>query len=364
MITQQYNLDLVPNGPDVVVKCSQYDKESRTITFNMFDSSELFTIPSGATVTVRGTKADNTGFEYPCTYSGNAVSFNVKEQMTIFNGKVLCEIRITNGGEVLGTANFILFVERSALADDIAISETDLPLVQKAADAADELDSILEAVEKVTPLVPEGAGTTGQFLQKTATGTQWADVNSAVWGNITGTLSAQTDLKTELDKKVESVNNILPVNKNVTLKAKDIPFDTTNSWMTQTDVQSVLEYMSNYLFLDKGYKGGTTSIESGTAKELATLTAPADGTYLVGINCGFNSNANGYRVVTCNGGQGTYNINLGDSRPAVSGAKTSVSLMRLVGLSEGETCYAFAYQNSGSTINMQFQFSLILVERQ
>ena len=208
MITQQYNLDLVPNGPDVVVKCSQYDKESRTITFNMFDNSEVFAIPSGATVTVRGTKADNTGFEYPCTFSGSAVSFNIKEQMTIFNGKVLCEIRITNGGEVLGTANFVLFVERSALADDIAISETDLPLVQKAADVADELDSILETVEKVTPLVPEGAGTTGQFLQKTSTGTQWADVNSAVWGNITGTLSNQTDLQNALNRKPSSVNGV------------------------------------------------------------------------------------------------------------------------------------------------------------
>ena len=62
-ITQTYNLDLVPNGPDAVVKCSQYDKGSRTITFNMFKESQPYTVPSGASVTVRGTKKDNTGFE-------------------------------------------------------------------------------------------------------------------------------------------------------------------------------------------------------------------------------------------------------------------------------------------------------------
>lgn len=214
MITQTYNLDLVPNGPDVVVKCSQYDKGSRTITFNMYNNSELYTVPSGATVTVRGTKADNTGFEYPCTVDGTTISFDVAEQMTVFNGKVLCEIRITLGGEILGTANFILFVERGALSDDTVISETDLPLVQKAAEVADELDSIVESIEKVTPIVPDSEGTSGQFLQKTNSGTTWADVNSAEWGNITGTLSAQTDLQTALDTKVSSVNGVTPTSGN------------------------------------------------------------------------------------------------------------------------------------------------------
>lgn len=218
-ITQTYNLDLVPNGPDVVVKVSQYDKGSRTIVFNLFKESVPYEVPNGATVTVRGTKADNTGFEYPCTSSGTSCSFDIQEQMTIFNGKVLCEVRIAQSGSILGTANFILFVERTSLADDTVISETDLPLVQKAADVADQLDSIVSTIEKVEPLVPSGDGTAGQYLQKTNSGTQWADVNSAIWGNITGTLSNQTDLNNALssisNSAVKKVNNVSPTSGNV-----------------------------------------------------------------------------------------------------------------------------------------------------
>ena len=54
------------------------------------------------------------------------------------------------------------------------------------------------------PGVPAG-GTAGQILQKidgTNYNTDWVTVNfSATWGNITGTLSSQTDLQTELDLK-------------------------------------------------------------------------------------------------------------------------------------------------------------------
>ena len=64
----------------------------------------------------------------------------------------------------------------------------------------------------VTDLVQEinskenslGLGTAGQVLatNSAADGKEWITTNSAEWGNITGTLSNQTDLQTELDAKV------------------------------------------------------------------------------------------------------------------------------------------------------------------
>ena len=51
---------------------------------------------------------------------------------------------------------------------------------------------------------PDG-GLTGQMLVKTDTGYGWADdPNSAQWGNITGQLSEQTDLYSELQSKIAS----------------------------------------------------------------------------------------------------------------------------------------------------------------
>lgn len=49
---------------------------------------------------------------------------------------------------------------------------------------------------------PDG-GSTGQILSKTNDGTEWVDApNSAEWGNITGQLSEQTDLVSQLDTKI------------------------------------------------------------------------------------------------------------------------------------------------------------------
>lgn len=130
MITQSYKLNMIPDNFPVIVRCSQYDTESRTIEMTLYEGSALYTIPNGATVTVRGTKQDRTGFEYPCTFSGSVVSFDIQEQMTIFAGEVPSEIRITSNDEILGSCNFYFLVESTPLADDVVISETDLPWME------------------------------------------------------------------------------------------------------------------------------------------------------------------------------------------------------------------------------------------
>lgn len=166
MITQTYNLNMVPSGVPVVVNASRYDKISRTLSFNIYNGSVLFSIPSGTTITIRGTKPDKTGFEYACTYSGSVVSVNIQAQMTAISGDVLCEIRLVKGSELLGTANFILRVEKSALADDTIISETDLPLLEtaeqnaiRAEAAADRAESVVAtAVKKINNVGPDSNG--------------------------------------------------------------------------------------------------------------------------------------------------------------------------------------------------------------
>lgn len=194
MITQRYNLNLIPDKVPVQVNCSQYDSLSRTIEFTIYDGTVLFEIPSGSTVTVRGTKSDNTGFEYPCTFDGSVVSFDIQAQMTIFSGRVPCEIRFVNDG-IIGTCNFNLYVEPTPLDTDVTISETDLPLLEeaeqnaiRAEQAADQAESLLSTVVKsvnnVLPdsdgnvsvnAVPSG-GTTGQYLRKTSSGYAWETV--------------------------------------------------------------------------------------------------------------------------------------------------------------------------------------------
>ena len=196
MTNQHYDLNLIPGlYAPVVVNVSQYDAGSRDIQMNIYNDALPFEIPRGSGVTVQGTKDDNTGFQYEATYDGNVVTWTVQNQMTVFSGVVPCEIKIVLGDQVLGTANFFLAVEPTALRDDTIISETDLPLLQRAADvaayapavardaamAADAVDRAEEALQTVTAAVTttEAAKTAAQTAATNAAASQTAAAASA-----------------------------------------------------------------------------------------------------------------------------------------------------------------------------------------
>lgn len=64
MIYQKTNLDLIPGGGPKIVRVSQYDHESRNILVTLFNNKSAYTIPTGTTVQVRGTKPSGKGFSY------------------------------------------------------------------------------------------------------------------------------------------------------------------------------------------------------------------------------------------------------------------------------------------------------------
>ena len=128
-------------------------------------STDWFTTSvSGKTITVKTT--DNTGFEYACSIDNNVVNIDIQEQMTVLAGDIETELRLMNGSEILGTANFILRVEKSALDDGVVISETDIPLLEeaeanalRAENAASRAESVLaSAVKSVNSITPDSSG--------------------------------------------------------------------------------------------------------------------------------------------------------------------------------------------------------------
>lgn len=207
MIEQNYILNLVPNKVPLIVNCSQYDSLSRTINMKLYDGTEVYEIPSGTTATVRGTKQDNTGFEYPCEIEGSTVSFDIQDQMTIFSGRVPSEIRLTNNGEIIGTCNFEFYVEPTPLDPNVTISETDLPLLEeaeqnaiRAEQAASQATTVLaSSVKSVNNTLPDAngnvnvsgisipGGTQGQVLTKLSSAEGDFD-----WENVDGLPSGGT----------------------------------------------------------------------------------------------------------------------------------------------------------------------------
>lgn len=144
MTTQSFNLELIPQGVAPCVYVSQYDK-GQTWLISLFANNLPFNIPSGAGVVIQGTKPDSTGFQYPCTFNDNVVTATEQQQMTVIAGKVLCEIKISQGDAIIASLNFCLIVEPAALRDDTIISDTELPLIEEAAEAVEQIPALVES---------------------------------------------------------------------------------------------------------------------------------------------------------------------------------------------------------------------------
>lgn len=150
-LTNTYCLKMTPSQfgqSSVAVNCSQYDSLFRVIQFNLYNGTNEFSIPDNCVVTIRGTKKDLTGFEYQCEYEGNVVTFPIQNQVTVLPGKVPAEIRVTSGNEIIGSWNFVFLVEESPLDENTIISETDLPLLESALEAAAQAESFKNLAEQ------------------------------------------------------------------------------------------------------------------------------------------------------------------------------------------------------------------------
>lgn len=165
MITQTINLNMVPGAVYPVIHVNQYDNDSGALIFKLFNGS-AFSIPSGSSVVINGTKPDGYGFSYSASYSGNTVTADVTQQMTAVAGEVKCELRITNGNNIIGTQNFTLMVEPAALDENTVISDSDIPAIAAAADyAAEAAASAAEAAATVSGKVSKAGDTmTGNLL--------------------------------------------------------------------------------------------------------------------------------------------------------------------------------------------------------
>ena len=165
MIEQTYRIDMIPDGAPVVVHVSQYDTAARRLSFELYNGGVAYELPAGAGASIAGTKPDNTSFLYAMTVSGNLVSIDLQQQMALVAGDVPAEIQITGAEGKIGSANFIIRVERGPIDENSVISEIDLPIFEQlvsdaqtaaseaqaaAEDAADAAESVGSNVKSYT----------------------------------------------------------------------------------------------------------------------------------------------------------------------------------------------------------------------
>jgi hypothetical protein len=168
---QTVKLNLTPGSVLPVVNVSQYD-EKRQFALQVYEGATAYSL-SGKSVQIRGTKPDGNGFAYDAadgvvSVSGNTVTISTTQQMTAVGGQTMAELRITSGDTILGTLNFIMDCEPSALADDVPLSETDIPVIERNLEAA-----LAEA--EADALVAEGWAKGTQNGEPVSSGTYYQD---------------------------------------------------------------------------------------------------------------------------------------------------------------------------------------------
>lgn len=128
IVTQNTKLNVVPGGIIPVVHVSQYDVD-REISFTLYDGNGAAVLDNGTTVSIDGTKPDGHGFSYEGTLTGNVASFATTQQMTVLVGAIECKLTLRKDSQVIGTAMFILDVEKAGINEGTDISDTDIPMI-------------------------------------------------------------------------------------------------------------------------------------------------------------------------------------------------------------------------------------------
>ena len=140
-ITQTFNLNLIPSGAPIVIHCDQYDVGEGRLIAKLFKGDTEYTPGAGATVIVQGKKPDGHGFMYAATLSGNTVTMDLTEQMSIVAGRVCAQVVVDEGDDRTGTFVFFIDVQMSALPADTDMSRSDYQLVEELLETAQSIST-------------------------------------------------------------------------------------------------------------------------------------------------------------------------------------------------------------------------------
>lgn len=149
MITQEINLNMIPDSEPVIVRVNQYDTGVGRIVAHLYNGDVSYSPASGATAVIQGTKPDEHGFSYNVLISGDTITADITQQMTAVKGDVRTQFVVTETSGKTGTFVFILKVQESALQDDTDISDTEIPAIIDAAGInADRAEAAAEDAEE------------------------------------------------------------------------------------------------------------------------------------------------------------------------------------------------------------------------
>lgn len=309
MATREIVVNMVPDGVTPVIHVSQYD-DGYGITANLIENGGTYTVPTGATVSIEGTKPDGHGYAYLCTYQDNAVVIPVNTQMTAVKGKHPCELVVRKDGLRVGSKNMIMAVEVAGLGEDTIISDTELPAIIALAQEQEEAAASSASQAAASATTASSAATNAVSARNAAIEAAQAAAQSAASLTVDTELSSTstnpvqnkvidatvTELKNELtDVFSQSLDGTFTSSGNKWFEfnfaiGKTYKFKNTSSGNYGMVVHTVNAFGS-YNYIEQ--IGSSTISKGGSATFIPTIDAP-------------------YMVVYCNGA-GTFTITCVDT---------------------------------------------------
>lgn len=112
-VTNEYKLDITPQGNYPVVYLSQFEN-GRQIKFIMMNRGRAFTIPSGLSASISGVKSNGGYYEHTCTFDSRNVYVPIEDDMVDASGRGVAIIKFTDGdGDTVISAKFVVNVQET-----------------------------------------------------------------------------------------------------------------------------------------------------------------------------------------------------------------------------------------------------------
>lgn len=147
-MAQVKNINMTPDTILPYLKLSQYDV-GREISFVMKDGSEEYTVPSGATVKLEGTKPSGFGFTITCEVNGSTATAVTTAGMTDEWGTVVAELVVRQGDNRLGSSNVRFDIERSPHPEGTTDGSAE-PIISELTILVERAEAAAESVHDLT----------------------------------------------------------------------------------------------------------------------------------------------------------------------------------------------------------------------
>lgn len=264
MANQRIKANLIPSC-DIypVIHLAQYDVSDGTgkqVEIELYYGTDKFTVPSGSSITFRGTKRDKTGYSYEITkFSDNVVTVDVKPQMTVLSGTHFAELRISKGNTISNTIKFVMKIDSSALADDTKVSETDLSVIEKALQAS---DAAIQAKAEVEQLK--------ESVEKSEKNAKQSETNASQ--SATNAQESAESASTSATKAKESETNVKQSETNASNSAKEAKASAESAIQTKTEVEQLKqETVEQTKTLTDSAKQEISTVKDATVAEVTEL---------------------------------------------------------------------------------------------